>query len=221
MSIAAVSSSVASTSTSSTSSTTSSSTALDSSDFMSLLVDELQDQDPLNPTDSSQFISQMMSYASYDQQSSINSELSSLVSSFSSMLSSSALGYLGHTVEATGSTTALTDGSASWGYSLASAASSVTLSVKDASGNTVYSTTGDTAAGDHTFTWNGTTADGTQLADGDYTLSISAADASGNAVSTTTTITGTVTGIDSSSGTTMLDIGDLSVPFANVVAITS
>jgi flagellar basal-body rod modification protein FlgD len=188
---------------------------------MSLLVDELQNQDPLDPTDTNQFMTQLMSYASYDQQTSIDSDLSSLVSSFNSMLSSNALGYLGHTVEATGSTTSLSDGSASWGYSLASNASSVTLSVKDSSGDTVYTTTGDTSSGDHSFTWDGETTDGTQLTSGDYTLSVAATDASGNAVSTSTTITGTVTGIDSSSGTTMLDIGDVSVPFSNVVAVTS
>jgi flagellar basal-body rod modification protein FlgD len=219
MSVGTVTSSTAATT--STSSATSSTTALDSSDFMSLLVDELQNQDPLNPTDTNQFMSQLMSYASYDQQSEINSELSSLVSSFSSMLSSSALGYLGHTVEATGSTTSLTDGSASWGYTLDSAASDVTLTVTDSSGDTVYTTSGDTSAGEHSFTWDGTTSDGTQETSGDYTLSITATDADGDAVTTSTTITGTVTGIDSSSGTAMLELGDVSVPFTSVVGVTS
>ncbi len=133
MSVAGVSTSVASTSTSTSSSTssTASSTALDSTEFMSLLLDELQNQDPLNPTDTNQFMTQLMSYESYSQQSSINSQLSSLVSSFNSMLSSSALGYIGHTAEATGNTAALSDGSASWGYTLDSNAKNVTLTVTD------------------------------------------------------------------------------------------
>jgi len=221
MSVSTVSSSSATTAAATSSSTSASTTALDSSDFLNLLVDELENQDPLSPTDSSQFMSQMMSYASFSEQQSINSELSSLVSSLSGVTTSSAIGYIGHTVEATGDTTSLSDDSASWGYSLDSDASSVTLTVKDSSGNTVYTTTGDTSSGSHSFTWDGTTSSGTQLTSGDYTLSVTATDASGNAVTTGTTISGTVTGIDSSSGTTMLDINGVSVPFDDIVAVTS
>lgn len=221
MSVSTISSSTASTTSSSATTSSSSTSSLDSTDFLSLLVDELQNQDPLNPTDTNEFMSQMMSYANYNEESSINSNLSSLVSSFNSMLSSNALGYIGYTVEATGSTTALSDGSASWGYSVGANASNVTLTVKNSSGNTVYSTSGDTGQGDHSFTWNGTTTDGSQLTSGDYTLSVSATNASGSTVTTSTTISGTVTGVDSSSGTTMLTLSNgETVAFSNVVSVT-
>jgi Flagellar hook capping protein. len=41
-------------------------------------VEEIQNQNPLNPTDTSEFLNQMMSYASYSQLSEMNSTLLSL-----------------------------------------------------------------------------------------------------------------------------------------------
>jgi flagellar basal-body rod modification protein FlgD len=120
-----------------------------------------------------------------------------------------------------GDTAALSGGSASWGYTLDSAAKDVTLTVTDSSGDVVYTTTGDTSSGSHTFTWDGTTASGTQETSGDYTLTVTATDASGSAVTTSTTVSGEVTGIDSSSGTTMVDVNGVEVPFSSILSVTS
>jgi flagellar basal-body rod modification protein FlgD len=54
---------------------------------MSLLVQQLQNQDPTKPTDASQLTSQMLSYASYNQQVSMNDTLASLSSSMTSLSS--------------------------------------------------------------------------------------------------------------------------------------
>ncbi|MGQ9371440.1 flagellar hook protein FlgE [Azospirillum sp. ST 5-10] len=92
----------------------------------------------------------------------------------------------GSTMELTwtkdGDTTVLENGTASWDYDLAGTAASVTLSVVDSSGNTVYSTTGGTADGSHTFHWNGVGSDGTASGEGVYTLKVTAVDFAGNAV---------------------------------------
>jgi flagellar basal-body rod modification protein FlgD len=57
---------------------------------MQLMVSQLQNQDPSNPTSTSDMNSQMMSYASYSQQVAMNDTLSSLsqeVSTLSSTVS--------------------------------------------------------------------------------------------------------------------------------------
>jgi len=48
---------------------------------MELLVEQLQNQDPLDPTDTTEFTNQIMSYASYGQQVETNEALSSLADS--------------------------------------------------------------------------------------------------------------------------------------------
>jgi hypothetical protein len=50
---------------------------------------------------------------------------------------------------------------------------------------------------------------------------VAAADGSGNAITTTTEIVGTVTGVDTSNGTTDLQIGDVTVPASNVTQLNS
>lgn len=212
----------ASTAASSSASSTSSTSGLSSEDFMSLLVSELQNQNPLDPTNTTDFVNQLTSYASYQQQTTLNSNLNSLATSFNSLLTLNATNYIGHTVEAKGDTATLSNGTATFGYSLTSAASDVTLTVKDSSGNTVWTGSGTTSYGKNSFTWNGKNSAGTQLTDGgQYTLSVAATDASGNSVYGYTTVSGKVTGVDSSSGTTNLTIGSSSVKASDVIAVTS
>ena len=194
---------------------------MSTSDFLKLIVAELKNQNPLDPTDTTQFMNQLVSYASYDQQQTMNSNLSDLVTSMNSMLSSNGLGYIGQTVEAKGDTTTLQNGSASWGYSLTSESAATTITVSDQNGNAVWSGSGETSSGQHTFTWDGTTSSGGKAADGDYTVSVSAKNASGTSVLDYTTVIGKVTGIDSSSGKTLLTIGDTTVEMSNVINVKS
>ena len=222
MTISSVSSSyVSSATTSSSTSSSDTSSSLSTSDFLQLIVTQLQNQNPLDPTDTTEFMSQLVSYASYDQQQTMNSNLSQLVTSMNSLLTSNGLGYIGQTVEAKGDTTTLQDGSASWGYSLTSQAANTTITVSDQNGNAVWTGSGETSSGSHTFTWDGTTTSGGKAADGDYTISVSATNASGSSVLDYTTVIGKVTGIDSSSGTTQLIVGDTTIALNNVIGIKS
>jgi flagellar basal-body rod modification protein FlgD len=198
------------------------SAGISSSDFLTLLVGELQNQDPLEPTSTSDFVNQMSQYANFDQEQTLNSNLGTLLTSFNSLLTANSMNYIGHSVEAKGNTATLQNGQATYGYSLTSAAAQVQISIQDAAGNTVWSGAGPTASGMNTFTWNGQSNDGTQLPDGgQYTVSVAAADNSGNSVLGYTTATGTVTEVDNSSGNTMLDIGGVPVNVNNVVAVKS
>jgi flagellar basal-body rod modification protein FlgD len=221
MSIAATTATTASAATTAASTATSSS-GLTSSDFMSLLVSELQNQNPLDPTNSTDFITQLTSYANFDQQQTLNTNLNSLATSFNSLLTLNSSNYIGHAVTAKADSATLQNGTVAFGYSLNSAATNVTLTVNDSSGNTVWTGSGSTAAGSNSFAWDGKTTDGTQLADGGTSsLTVSATDSAGAAISGYTSVAGTVTGVDSSSGTAMLLIGNTSVAASSIIGVTS
>ncbi|WP_315727865.1 MULTISPECIES: flagellar hook assembly protein FlgD [unclassified Bradyrhizobium] len=220
MTVSATSSTTSNSSTSSSSS--SSSTAMSSTDFLKLLVSELQNQDPLNATSVTDFVNQMTSYATFTEQSATNTSMSSLASSFSSLVTLNSVNYIGHTVEAKSDTATLSNGSATYGYSLSSVASNVSISIKDSSGNTVWTGTGTGNAGSNSFTWDGKDSSGNQLSDGgQYTISVSATNAAGTSVLNYTTITGTVTGIDTSTSTPSLTVSGASVSAANIIGVTS
>jgi len=215
-------SSTTSSNSSSTASSTSSSSTISSSDFLNLLLSELQNQDPLNATSTTDFMNQLTSYANFTEQQSINSSMTSLASSFSSLVTLNSVNYIGHTVEAKTDTATLSGGSATFGYNLSAASSNVTITVKDSSGNTVYTGSGSGNQGDNTFTWNGQTTSGTQLPDGgQYTISVTATDSAGNSVFNYATTTGKVTGIDTSTATPSLTVNGVSVSAANIIAVTS
>jgi len=195
---------------------------MSSTDFLKLLVSELQNQDPLAATSVTDFINQMTSYASFTGQQAINSSMSSLAGSFTSLVTLNSVNYIGHTVEAKTDTATLKSGSATFGYSLSSAASNVSISIADSSGNTVWTGTGTGNAGSNTVTWDGKNSSGTQLTDGgQYTITVTATDSAGNSVLNYTTTTGTVTGIDTSTSTPSLTVNGVSVSASNIIGVTS
>ncbi|AMN39090.1 flagellar hook assembly protein FlgD [Rhodoplanes sp. Z2-YC6860] len=214
-----VSSVSAATTTQSAINSAASSAGISSTDFLTLLVGELQNQDPLDPTSTSDFINQMSQYATFDQQQTLNTNLSTLLTSFNSLLTLNAVNYIGHTVEAKGDTATLQNGQAAFGYSLSSAAASVNLSIQDSTGKTVWTGTGPTQSGLNTITWEGTDSSGNQLSDGQYSLTVSALDANGNSVLNYQTFFGQVTDVENTTGTTTLNVGGTSVNTSDVVAV--
>ena len=68
---------------------------LGENDFLTLMMDQLQNQDPLSPSDPTQYMSELASFSSLEQETQI---ASSTASASTQQASSSALGLLGHTV---------------------------------------------------------------------------------------------------------------------------
>lgn len=218
--------SVSSATTAASTATSSSSASLsaDYDTFLQLLCAQLENQDPLDPTDTSEFTSQLVQYSSLEQQINTNDKLDSVLNTLNSSSLSSGVGYLGHSVEAAGNqVTVQDDGTvdAAWIYDLDAKASSVKLTVTDSDGNTVWSGTGDSGAGRHTLDWDGTDSNGNVVSDGTYTLSVSAIDSAGNDVGVTTSIRGTVTGVNSTSGSTVVELGGTSVALDDVTRVAN
>jgi flagellar basal-body rod modification protein FlgD len=196
--------------------------ALSSGDFLSLLVGELENQDPLDPTSTTDLINQMGTYANFDQEQSLNTQLGTLLGSFNSLLTLNAVNYIGHTVEVKGNTATLKNGDVDYGYYLNSAATSAQITITDSSGNAVWTGAGATGAGLNPFTWNGKDSNGNQLPDGgQYTISVTAKDGSGNTIAGYTTFTGVVDDVDSSSGTTELDVDGVPAGLSDIVGVKS
>lgn len=216
--------STTSSTTSTTSTSSSSGLSADYDTFLQLLCAQLENQNPLDPTDATQFTSQLVQYSTLEQQIKTNDKLDSVLSSLSANGIANGVGYLGHVVEAEGdSITVQSDGTvdASWGYDLGSAASSVTLTITDSSGKTVWSGSGETGAGSHALDWDGTDSDGDAVAAGTYTLTVTALDSSGSKVDVATTIKGTVTAVDSSDGDTALELGGTTVSLSDITRLAA
>jgi flagellar basal-body rod modification protein FlgD len=180
-------------------------------DFLTLLVTQLQNQDPLNPLDSAQFSAQLAQFSSLEQLTQINQKLTEMLDANDAPPALDPVGLLGREVTATGSSVVVQGGEASeLEFELASAGS-VTVEVRDAAGNLVASTTlADQAAGTHMLDLDATSGIGS-LADGTYQVKLTV---SGSALETR--ISGTVTGVDLQSDPPVLTVGGIEIPLANV-----
>lgn len=133
--------------------------AEDSQMFMQLMIAQLQNQDPTNPADTTDFMQQI---ASMSQVESINNLVTTVEDMSNSLLSSQsalrASSLVGQTVFTEGdSKTLYSDGAYARGMvSLEASASNVTIEIYDNNDQLVSSATmGDLAAGDHDFVWGG------------------------------------------------------------------
>lgn len=189
--------------------------------FLQLLTTQLKNQDPTAPMDSTQFTQQLVMFSQVEQQINTNSNLQTLINAVQGQSNNLAMSYLGHSVVLTNGQGALTNGSASWTYGLDGTAAATSLTIKDASGRAIYSTTGETAAGTHDFTWNGKDYDGNQLPDGIYTLTVSSTGADGSAVSASIASKATVSGIDFSGAAPQLVLGTTEVPLSSATLVTN
>lgn len=180
-------------------------------DFLKLLVSQLQNQDPLNPMDGTQFASQLAQFTSVEQLANINTTLQSsmdasklLNQSISNAMSTTVIG---KEVRATGSTFNYTGtGTMKLGYTLPSAAVTATVQILDSTGKVVRTIDNPSvAAGDSDFKWDGLTDTGAQAAAGSYTVNVTAKDVKGAAITASPFFYGIVTGVRfKSTGTVFL-----------------
>lgn len=189
--------------------------------FLTLLTTQIQNQDPLSPMDSAQFTQQLVAFSGVEQQINTNSNLTNLIALQNTSEQIQALPLVGDTIQYASSTAPLSNGSATYSYTLPSAATKVSLVIEDSNGNTVYATTGATSAGTNTFTWNGQTMNGTQEPNGGaYSLLVSATGPGNTTITPTINASGTVTGITTSNNTATFNVGGVSVPITELVSVS-
>lgn len=165
--------------------------------FLILLTAQLQNQDPLAPMDLTQFTQQLVQFSQVEQQIRTNEQLEGLAGQYNAAAAGAALSYLGKDAIISASETYLAGGEANWAYRLPEAATSMTVSVKDMQGRTIYETnTAARGGGEHLFTWDGTRTDGSTATDGVYRIVIDARNASGNSISPTISVRETIMGVD-------------------------
>lgn len=189
--------------------------------FLKLLTTQLQNQDPLNPTDTNQFTQQLVEFSQVEQQINTNDNLKTLINQGASQTGAYAVSYLGKSVTVTNGNAPLSNGNATWNYNLGAQAALTALTVTDANGNVVFTAPGETAAGSHEFTWNGQNSSGTQLPDGVYTLHVTAASPGGATVTSTVSSTGVVNEVDMTSGTPRLLIGPMAISLSDVAGVST
>ena len=190
-------------------------------DFLTLLVAQLQHQDPLNPSESTEFTAQLAQFSSLEQLQNIDASLKSNEVYQATLNNIQSSGFIGKTVTATGSMFGVNAGTPDpIRFDLANDADSVYVQIYDPFGGFVADIqAGARSAGEQQVAWDGRDDNGTAVADGPYTFSVMAMNADGGVVSATSYTTGVVNGVDYKTGATNLLINGHEVPIASVIRV--
>jgi len=196
---------------------------LDRDAFLNLLITQLQNQDPLNPTDSTEFTAQLAQFSSLEQLGNVNENLKQLQNFQASINNSQAVSLIGKQITATGNSLELTAGRlAGCDFEIDEDAAVVVASIYDNTGEFVTSFEGrNLTAGQHTLNWDGTDKNGNPAAPGNYTFELMAADVDGNNIQTTTFFSGSVNKVVFENNTTFLISGGQKVALGDIIQVSA
>jgi flagellar basal-body rod modification protein FlgD len=165
------------------------------SNFLTLMTAQLQNQDPLNPTDSNQFLSQLSELSTVEGIAQLNTSVSTLSDSMLSSQALTASGLVGQGILAQAGSASYTAGqSLSGAVQVPTGATSVTLTITNAAGALVNQMAVPATAGLQSFNWNGDAANGRAAPSGTYSVTANAV-VGGHSQTADTYITGTVSSV--------------------------
>ena len=199
---------------------------LGGTDFLTLMLAQLKNQDPTSPVDSNTFLNQLAQLSEVQGITSLNTSFGALSSSLSSSQALQASSLLGHQALVNSSTANLAAGATVTGaVNVPQTTSQVVLNISDASGALVKQINlGAQSAGLTNFSWDGTTGSGSQAPAGTYTLTAQYAGGTSGGTAATTLVNGTVESVSMGAGSTGLTLnvaGIGSVPFSSIQQISN
>lgn len=193
--------------------------AVDRSDFLTLLITQLQNQDPLDPVSSEDFSAQLAQFSSLEQLTQINDKLSGLEQPGTGAASQfEMLSLLGREVRGLGSTISVADGAASALHFDLASAGAVEAQIVDSGGQQIATVDlGTLGAGAHELDL-ASLSDAPVLSDGSYTVLLNQVDGD-LSLPVQTMLHGRVTGIDFATDPPVLLLGETRLALEDVSEI--
>ncbi len=176
--------------------------SMDRDAFLKLLVAQLSHQDPLQPTEGTEFITQLSQFAMVEQSVTQSNQLSLISTQMRGLSNNATASLVGQMVTVRGHGVAF-DGTAATtsNVTLGAAATQVTVTMRDANGRLVRTMElGAHQAGALAVRWDGRDDQGQTVPRGTYTVSVAATTADNRAVTVTQDVSGTVTRVSFDQG---------------------
>lgn len=191
--------------------------------FLSVLTAQLENQNPLDPTDTDEMTSQLVNYAQVEQQILANSYLENLVLATNNESASVALSLVGMEVTYIADDLTYSEGDTlSWAFEVPEDTESLVAQVLNEDGDVVYTEELSTTAGSTTFTWDGTLTNGSSASDGTYSLKLVATDSDGEDVDIDPETTSVVSRVDWSDGSAQLIMSNgATVSLSSIISATN
>ncbi|MBX2838320.1 MAG: flagellar hook assembly protein FlgD [Gammaproteobacteria bacterium] len=153
------------------------SSELGQDDFLTLMMTQLQHQDPFKPMENGEFLGQMAQFSTVSGIEGMQNSLDNMTGSFGANQTLQASQLIGQSVLVEDSTAHLkTDEMVEGRFELPTSSGSVRIEITDTAGRLVREIElGEKASGRHDFQWDGNDSLGEALPAGQYTIEITAA----------------------------------------------
>ena len=195
-------------------------TSADFNMFLKLLTTQMQNQDPLDPMDTSEYTNQLVQFSQVEQTIQQTGTLKDILARLTTQDMAQASGFIGREAQFASPVSGLSGAEpATWGYSPARPVASLVATITDA-GGAVVDVRPLQADGTGRFAWDGRLANGAQAAEGSYTLSLAGADASGNAVPVSVTSIGRVDEVVTANGALSLGVNGVQLPASQLIRVS-
>jgi len=190
--------------------------------FMKMMLAQMKNQDPTNPTPSHEMAAQLAQFSSLEQLSNINTSIEGLKQATAPSSNYQALAFIGKKVSGDGAmmTRVKGDTKHEFSFDLMGDAMKAKITVKDAAGNLVRTLNAtNLKKGSNTIEWNGLQEDGTPARAGEYRFAIEASSSSGQKVYAKTGFEGRITGMNFGADGPILMVGKKQVRMSEVKKI--
>jgi flagellar basal-body rod modification protein FlgD len=177
--------------------TASTGVSADQDKFMTLLITQLKNQDPLNPLDNAQVTSQLAQLQTVTGINKLNETIESLKADYAASSSLAATNLINHGVLAAGNKMQLAEGKGLFGVELKTPVQSLQIDIRNASGKVVHSLP---------LGWDGKLEDGTTAADGMYTTGVTATSGGKDVTDVQALTFGTVASVSTGAGGVKLNV---------------
>ncbi len=189
-------------------------------DFLKLLVTQLQHQDPLEPMDNTEFVSQLAQFSTLEGITNMDTRLEFIGDSILSLNNFGAARLIGSEIKALGDIIVLNDSNVDISYQLQGDAANVKVSILNSSGSMVRQIeTEGGGAGESSIVWDGRDSEGNTLPPGSYSFTVTAESADGSDVGVDTLLRGFVEGVEYENGVPFLLVGGKRVSMGSVVSV--
>ena len=141
--------------------------------FLTMLVAQLRNQDPLNPMEGTDFTAQLATFSGLEQQFSTNDKLESILEALQTKSQDNLIDFIGKEVTGESDTISVSNGELTTGYYTIDKDADVAITIYDAKGKLIQNIySGQKDAGTHSIQWDGKDLQGNSVPDGVYTFEI-------------------------------------------------
>lgn len=196
--------------------------SLGQADFLRLMTEQLQHQDPLKPMENSAFLGQLAQFSSVQGIQDLNTQVKGFATAMGNDQVFKGAALVGREVLVPSAKLALAEDGTINGSVAAPGPGSVLFEITDANGQKVHEFSAQASkAGEVNFSWDGTSGAGTQLPPGNYGITARHVSGTGTATKLETYVKGTVDSVTVGTDGLYLDLPGLgTVPLDYVLRVS-